>query len=107
MKNIIKITFRHPPRSCRRTTLTASLITIGVIFGVIYSALSGSFKSYMVGQVTDSMLGHLQIHSKGYVASVDNLPLDKNLNEKQLSKITEILDNSPLIESYTYRLKLG
>lgn len=107
MKNIIKISFRNLLRSGRRTVLTASLITIGVMFVLIYSALSGSFKDYMIGQVTDSMLGHIQIHRKGYVASVDNLPLDKNMNEKQLSEIIEILDNSPLVESYTYRLKLG
>ena len=107
MKNIIKISFRNLMRSGRRTMLTASLITIGVMFVLIYSALAGSFKAYMVGQVTDSMLGHIQIHKKGYIASVDNLPLDKNLNAKQLKKITKLLDDSPLIESYTYRLKLG
>lgn len=107
MKNIIKISFRNLLRSARRTILTASLITIGVIFVLVYSALSGSFKSYMIGQVTDSMLGHIQIHKKGYVASVDNLPLDKNLNSKQLNKISEYLDENPSIESYTYRLKLG
>jgi len=107
MKNIIKISFRNLMRSGRRTLLTASLITIGVMFVLIYSALAGSFKAYMVGQVTDSMLGHIQIHKKGYIASVDNLPLDKNLNAKQLEKVTELLDKSPFIESYTYRLKLG
>ena len=107
MKNIIKISFRNLLRSGRRTVLTASLITIGVIFVLVYAALSGSFKAYMVGQVTDSMLGHIQIHRKGYVASVDNLPLDKNLNQKQIDKITNTLDNNPLIESYTFRLKLG
>ena len=107
MKNIIKISFRNLLRSGRRTVLTASLITIGVIFVLVYAALSGSFKAYMVGQVTDSMLGHIQIHKKGYVASVDNLPLDKNLNSKQIDKITGYLDDNPLIESYTYRLKLG
>lgn len=107
MKNIIKISFRNLLRSGRRTLLTASLITIGVIFVLVYAALSGSFKSYMVGQVTDSMLGHIQIHKKGYIASVDNLPLDKNLNHKQINKITEQLDSNPNIESYTLRLKLG
>jgi len=107
MKNIIKISFRNLHRSSRRTMLTAGLITIGVIFVLVYSALAGSFKSYMVGQITDSMLGHIQIHRKGYIASVDNLPLDKNLNEKQVTKITDILDENPYIESYTFRLKLG
>ena len=107
MKNIIKISFRNLLRSGRRTVLTASLITIGVMFVLVYSALSGSFKDYMIGQVTDSMLGHIQIHKKGYVASVDNLPLDKNLNEKQIKKITKLLDENKFIESYTFRLKLG
>ncbi|MCD6190936.1 MAG: ABC transporter permease [Sulfurimonas sp.] len=107
MKNIIKMSFRNLLRSGRRTVLTASLITIGVMFVLVYSALSGSFKEYMVGQVTDSMLGHIQIHKKGYVASVDNLPLDKNLNEKQVGIITNLLDKNKFVESYTFRLKLG
>ena len=107
MNNIIRISFRNLLRNRRRTLLTASLITIGVMFVLIYSALAGSFKAYMIGQVTDSMLGHIQIHKKGYIASVDNLPLDKNLNEKQIKKITQALDQNPFIESYTFRLKLG
>lgn len=107
MNNIIKISFRNLLRNRRRTLLTASLITIGVMFVLIYSALAGSFKAYMIGQVTDSMLGHIQIHKKGYIASVDNLPLDKNLNEKQIEVISKTLDENPFIQSYTYRLKLG
>ncbi|PHR55877.1 MAG: ABC transporter substrate-binding protein [Arcobacter sp.] len=107
MNNIIKISFRNLLRNRRRTLLTASLITIGVMFVLIYSALAGSFKAYMIGQVTDSMLGHIQIHKKGYIASVDNLPLDKNLNEEQIILISQTLDNNPFVQSYTYRLKLG
>lgn len=107
MKNIIKISFRNLLRSGRRTLLTASLITIGVMFVLVYAALSGSFKDYMIGQVTDSMLGHIQIHKKGYIESVDNLPLDKNLNAKQIETITALLNENKLIESYTFRLKLG
>lgn len=42
------------------------------------------------------MMGHIQIHKKGYVASVDNLPLDKNLGEKQLEKVVEALENNTL-----------
>ncbi len=107
MNNIVKIAFRNLLRSGRRTVLTASLITIGVMFVLVYAALSGSFKSYMVGEITDSMLGHIQIHKKGYIASVDNLPLDKNLNAKQIEKIMLLLDENKFVESYTFRLKLG
>ena len=41
----------------------------------------------MVGQITDSMLGHLQIHKKGYLSSIDNLPLHLNINEQGIAKI--------------------
>ena len=107
MKNIFKISYRNLLRNHRRTLLTASLITLGVIFVLVYTALSGSFKNYMIGQITDSSMGHLQIHRKGYVASVENLPLDKNLNENQIEFIESFLNKSKYIQSYSYRIKFG
>lgn len=107
MSNIVKISYRNLQRNSRRTLLTASLITLGVIFVLVYTALAGSFKNYMIGQITDSMLGHIQIHKKGYVASVDNLPLDRNLNEKALTLIESHIKDNPYIESYSYRIKFG
>ena len=79
MGNLFKIAIRNLMRYKRRTLLTASLITIGVVFVLVFIAVSGSFKNMMIGQITDSMLGHIQIHRKGYVASIDNLPLNLNL----------------------------
>ncbi len=105
--NIIKISYRNLKRNHRRTLLTASLITLGVVFVLVYTAMAGSFKGYMVGQITDSMMGHLQIHKKGYVASLDNLPLDKNLNPKSLEFIEEYLKDNKYVESYSYRIKFG
>lgn len=107
MNNILKISYRNLKRNYRRTLLTASLITIGVIFVLIYTAMSGSFKSYTVGQITDSLMGHIQVHKKGYVASVDNLPLDKNLNAKMLEFIESTLASNPYVQSTSYRIKFG
>lgn len=107
MNNILKISYRNLKRNHRRTLLTASLITLGVIFVLVYTALSSSFKSYMIGQITDSSMGHIQIHKKGFVASVENLPLDKNLNEKSIEFIEEFLNKSKYIQSYSYRIKFG
>lgn len=107
MNNILKISFRNLKRNHRRTLLTASLITLGVIFVLVYTALSGSFKNYMIGQITDSSMGHIQIHKKGFVASVENLPLDKNLNLKAIKFIEEFLNSSKYVESYSYRIKFG
>lgn len=107
MNNILKISYRNLKRNHRRTLLTSSLITLGVIFVLVYIALSGSFKTYMVSQITDSSMGHIQIHKKGFIASVENLPLDKNLNEKALTFIEKYLNESKYIESYSYRIKFG
>lgn len=104
MKSFI-IAYRTLKRNRRRVTLTTALIGIGVLFVLLFAAFSGSFKQYMIGQITDSMLGHLQIHRNGYVASLDNMPLDKNIPPQQLSRIDAILSGIDGIESYSLRIK--
>ena len=108
MKNIFKIALRNLLRYKRRTLLTSLLIILGVVMVVVFSGISKSFKDMMVGTITDSMLGHMQIHKKGYVSSIDNLPLHLNVNKKQIKKVTSILDeNEKVIEAYTFRIKFG
>ena len=107
MGNLIKIALRNLQRQRRRTLLTVAIISVGVIAVLLFSALSGAFKDIMVGQITDSMLGHLQIHRKGYVSSMDNLPLDKTIDEKQMKEIEEILDKIPQVEAYSKRILMG
>ncbi len=101
----LKIAYRTLKRTKRRAALTTFLIAIGVLFVLLFSAFSGSFKSYMIGQITDSMLGHIQIHRKGYVASLDNMPLDKNLPPQSVQKIADLLDGITAVENYAFRLK--
>jgi putative ABC transport system permease protein len=105
--SLCKIAVRNLVRQKRRTLLTASLITIGVVSVVVFVSVSGSFKNMMVGQITDSFLGHIQIHKKGYVRSIDSLPLTLNMNSKAVKKVEEALDETPGIESYSVRLKFG
>jgi len=107
MFNIIKIAARNLRRYQRRTILTSALITLGVVAVLLYISVTGSFKDMMVGQITDSMIGHLQIHRRGYLASIDNLPLNLNLNEHQLTKVKKILSNVDAVESFSMRIKLG
>ena len=107
MHNLFKIAIRNLMRYKRRTLLTASLITIGVVFVLVFISVSGSFKNMMIGQITDSMLGHLQIHRKGYVASIENLPLNLNLKAGAVAKIENILNKQPEIEAYSPRIKFG
>jgi len=108
MKNIFKIALRNLLRYKRRTLLTSLLIILGVVMVVVFSGISKSFKDMMVGTITDSMLGHLQIHKKGYVSSIDNLPLHLNLNEAQTNTLKNILeDKKNVIEAYTFRIKFS
>lgn len=107
MGNLFKIAIRNLRRYKRRTILTSSLIAIGVIFVLVFVGVSGSFKNMMIGQMTDSMLGHIQIHRKGYMASIDNLPLTMNMKPQAVKKIEKILKEIPEIASYSPRIKFG
>ena len=107
MSNLFKIAFRNLLRYKRRTLLTASLVTIGVVFVLLFISISGSFKNMMVGQMTDSMLGHLEVHRKGYLASIDNLPLNLNLNKQAYQKLEGILKQQPEVEAFSPRIKFG
>jgi putative ABC transport system permease protein len=59
MGNLFKIAIRNLLRYKRRTLLTASLITVGVVFVLAFIAVSGTFKNMMISQITDSAIGHL------------------------------------------------
>jgi len=107
MGNLFKIAFRNLLRYKRRTLLTASLVTIGVVFVLLFISISGSFKNMMVGQMTDSMLGHLEVHRKGYLASIDNLPLNLNLKLQAYQKLEGILKQEPEVEAFSPRIKFG
>ena len=107
MRNLFKIAIRNLFRYKRRTLLTASLITIGVVFVLGYIAIAGSFKNMMVAQITDSYVGHLQVHRKGYVAAVESLPLTMNLRGPAYKKLEDVLKSQPEIESYSPRIRLG
>ena len=107
MSKLLKIAVRNLLRYKRRTLLTASLITLGVVFVLVFTSVTGSFKAMMIAQNTDSMLGHLQIHRKGYVASIDNLPLNLNLKGGAIARLEKILNAEPGVEAYSPRIKFG
>ncbi|MGB2905868.1 MAG: ABC transporter permease [Candidatus Aminicenantaceae bacterium] len=107
MLKLFKIAVRNLTRYKRRTLLTTSLIAIGVMFVLVFIAASGSFKHIMIGQITDSMLGHLQVHKRGYVASIDSLPLTLNLKAKAVEKLERAMEDIPEIEAYSPRVKFG
>ena len=107
MKNIIKIAWRNLLRYTRRTLLTSSLIALGVALVIVFGGVGNSFRSEVTGILTNSNLGDLQIHKKGYLGSMDNLPLDLVIPEKGLAAIRGILDGNPDVLAYSERIRFG
>lgn len=107
MLSILKIALRNLTRYKRRTILTSLLIVLGVSVVVMFSGLAGSFKSMMIGIITDSSIGHMQIHRKGYVSSIDTMPLHLNMEGKGYQKISDVLESMPGVEAFAPRLKFG
>jgi putative ABC transport system permease protein len=107
MLNIFKIALRNLLRYKRRTFLVATLIALGVLSVQIFIAASGSYKGLIIGQITDAMLGHIQIHRKGYLVSVENVPLNLNLKKQGVAAIENVLKSIPDIEAYSTRIRLG
>jgi putative ABC transport system permease protein len=107
MSNILKLSARNLLRYRRRTLLTSALIVLGVVAVLTFSGVSGSFKNMMVGMITDSMLGHVQVHRRGYVASIDSLPLNLNLSPAMVARVEEVLNGTDGVVAYTKRVKFG
>lgn len=107
MLNLLKIALRNLLRYKRRTLLTSSLIILGVVFVLVFVSVTGSFKAMMIAQNTDAMLGHLQVHRKGYVASIDNLPLNLNLKGGAIVRLEKILNEEQAIAAWSPRIKFG
>src|SRR3989339_981585 len=107
MGNLFKIAIRNLLRYKRRTLLTASLITVGVVFVLVFIAVSGTFKNMRIAQITDSSIGHLQVHRKGYVASIETLPINLNIKGGAIAKLETILAEQPEIASWSPRIKFG
>ncbi|OGA53947.1 MAG: ABC transporter substrate-binding protein [Betaproteobacteria bacterium RIFCSPLOWO2_12_FULL_62_13] len=107
MLKILKLAARNLARYGRRTLLTTGLIILGVVAVLLFIAVSGSFKGLIVGQITDSVLGHVQVHRRGYVASIDNLPLNLNMKPEAVNKVEQALKGIDAVTVWSPRLKFG
>jgi len=107
MFKLVKIALRNLLRYKRRTLLTSSLIAVGVTFVLVFVSSSNAFKNLMISQITDSMLGHIQIHKQGYMASIESLPLTLNLTQKDMEKLEKAINSISGIKAYSPRIKFA
>jgi len=105
--NIIKIAIRNLLRFKRRTALTSFLIVLGVALVIVFGGVGNSFKSEVIDSLTGTSLGDIQLHKKGYVSSIDNLPLDRNIPPQAVKMIETTLDANPEIAAYSERIRFG
>ena len=107
MLRLLKLAARNLARYSRRTALTSGLIILGIVAVLLFVSISGSFKAVIVGQITDSMIGHLQVHHRGYVASIDNLPLNLNMTPAAVEQVERALKGMDQVVATSPRLKFG
>jgi putative ABC transport system permease protein len=107
MGNVFKIAWCNLSRYKRRTLLTGSLIAIGVILVIVFSGVGSSFTNHIIGLLVNTSVGNLQIHKKGYMSSLDNLPLDLSITEKGVQKIEKLLKANEQIEAFSERIRFG
>ena len=107
MKNLCKIALRNLRRYTRRSLLTVSLIGFGVMFVLAPVAVTGSFKQLVIKQITESYLGDVQIHRRGYVAAIDTLPINLNLTPTEVAAIDTALAGAADVQASSHRLKFG
>lgn len=107
MLKVLKMAGRNLSRYRRRTLLTLTLIVIGMVGVLLFMAIAGSFKAMMIGQFTDSVLGHVEVHRKGYVASIDNLPLNLNMKPGAVAKVEAALKQNAGVAAWSPRIKFG
>src|SRR3990172_13296610 len=53
------------------------------------------------------MLGNMQVHRKGYVASIENLPLTLNLKPEEITRLEDVLNSQSGVEAYSPRIRFG
>jgi putative ABC transport system permease protein len=51
------------------------------------------------------MVGHMQIHRRGYMGARESLPVDRNMRPRMLARLYEVLDASPDIAAWSPRIR--
>jgi ABC-type lipoprotein release transport system permease subunit len=66
---LLYLAWRNLWRNKRRTLITTSALTLGVLAVVFIDSYRESMFGEMVGRITSGLVGHLQVHGKGYQSS--------------------------------------
>lgn len=73
------IAVRNVARNGRRSFITLAAVLLGVTAVIVLRGISDGFVRLMEDEVVQGRTGALQIHRKGFVDSVEALPLEPNM----------------------------
>jgi putative ABC transport system permease protein len=107
MRRFVSIALRNLSRYRRRSVLTMAIIMFGVALVIVFSGFMNSFKKNMIGAITGGLLGEIQVHAKGYVESIDNLPLYIRLDPEEYRRAAAALTAEPSVAAFSPRIKFG
>ncbi len=107
MNNIFKIAMRNLFRYKRRTLLTMALIVSGMVFVLVFVAVTGSFKNMMIAKSPTPFSDTSRFTGEDTWRPSTILPLHLNLQPKQVERVEKLLLESEGVESYSERIKFG
>ena len=61
----------------------------------------------MIETITDATLGHIQIHKKGYLTTLDTSPLHFSISPAERKIIASKLSKNKYVEAFTYRIRFS
>lgn len=97
----IKIAWRNILRNKRRTMITITAISFGLASLIYFGAINDGFNEQMVRSSVGLMMGHIQIHQKGYH---DEPGVEKFISRPQ--RYLEKLRDLPYDIKYAPRVKI-
>ncbi len=96
---ILKIAFRNIFRQKRRTILTALAMIVGFTLSSVFIGWSDGTYSNMISTFTGNRIGHIQVHSRGYL---DKPSLYNTINDVAI--VGETIQSIPEVEAWAPRL---
>ncbi|WP_299462804.1 ABC transporter permease [uncultured Microscilla sp.] len=98
----LKLAWRNIWRNKRRTVITMVSIFFAVFLSVFMLSMQNGSYENMIQNTVGSFTGYAQIHQKGYwnEQNIDNTFEWSNELQQQVSKVTEVTQMVPRLESY-------
>jgi putative ABC transport system permease protein len=103
--NIFKLAFRGLSRNCRRSFMTLLTIALGFAAIALFAGYTHNiYRGISRGAIHGEMLGHLTLSKPGMSKEGKLYPERYLLNDREVSKLSELLRNEPHVKLVAPRL---